>query len=242
MTSPSGSQMARNTLTFLRKKITSGEWPVNSRIPIEPELMEMLGVGKTTVREAVRSLASLGMLETLPGRGTFVRSRTPVSSVITEFISDYSLAEILVYRRSLEIEAARQAAMHRTEEHLVALRGSVENDQPSRRDADYPTQREQREQGRTPGSFHFLVFEASGNRLLLGSYAGVMAALRRAIDRGEVVYGASSDVRSHDHAAILEAIAAQDPTAAAAAMGEHADIDLVVGAATEAPTEAPASV
>lgn len=70
-----GSERARRTLTFLRQKITSGEWPINSKIPTEPELMRLLGVGKTTVREAARSLASLGILEPLPGIGTFVRSR-----------------------------------------------------------------------------------------------------------------------------------------------------------------------
>lgn len=64
----------------VRQKITSGEWPINSKIPTEPELMRLLGVGKTTVREAVRSLASLGVLEPLPGIGTFVRSRMPVST------------------------------------------------------------------------------------------------------------------------------------------------------------------
>ncbi|MCW3156400.1 FadR/GntR family transcriptional regulator [Micropruina sonneratiae] len=62
-----GSERARRTLAFLRQKITSGEWPINSKIPTEPELMRLLGVGKTTVREAVRSLASLGILEPLPG-------------------------------------------------------------------------------------------------------------------------------------------------------------------------------
>ena len=67
-----GSDRARSTLAYLRRHITTGAWPVGSRIPIEPELTEQIGVGRSTVREAVRSLASIGMLETLPGRGTFV--------------------------------------------------------------------------------------------------------------------------------------------------------------------------
>ena len=58
MSSPvrSGSQKANDTLGFLRSKISSGEWPIDELIPKEPELMELIGVGKSTVREAVRSL------------------------------------------------------------------------------------------------------------------------------------------------------------------------------------------
>ena len=57
-----GSDRARSTLAYLRRHITTGAWPVGSRIPIEPELTEQIGVGRSTVREAVRSLASIGML------------------------------------------------------------------------------------------------------------------------------------------------------------------------------------
>lgn len=232
MQASSGSERARRTLAFLRRKIASGEWPINSRIPIESELMELLGVGKTTVREAVRSLASLGMLETLPGRGTFVRSRTPVNAVLTDIFAEYGLAELLVLRRALETEAARQAATNRTTEHLAALRAA--HTQDVRKDLDYPGTVER---GRTPGQFHFLVFEASGSQLLTSLYAVVMAALRNAMDRGRVVYGASEDLRRSDHATILAAIEARDAARAAQVMAHHVDRDLVAddngsGAAT----------
>ena len=76
MSSPvrSGSQKANDTLGFLRSKILSGEWPIDELIPKEPELMDLIGVGKSTVREAVRSLATLGMLQTVPGVGTIGRA------------------------------------------------------------------------------------------------------------------------------------------------------------------------
>ncbi|WP_159501313.1 FadR/GntR family transcriptional regulator [Microbacterium sp. 18062] len=224
MNQTSGSARARTTLAFLRRNIASGEWPINSRIPTEPELMTMLEVGKTTVREAVRSLASLGMLETLPGRGTFVRSRTPVSSVLTEYLGDYDTADLLVYRRALEVEAAHRAALNRTEPQLDALREVLERSASARRDVDYPPVPER---GRTPGQFHFLIMEASGSRLLPGVYAGVMAVLRHALDRGEVAYGADEDVRQTDHDRIVAAIAEQDPSAAARAMAAHVDRDLI---------------
>ena len=220
---PQGSEMARRTLAFLRRSIASGAWPINTRIPKEPELMELLGVGKSTVREAVRSLASLGMLETLPGRGTFVRSRTPVSSVITEYVSDYGVEEILVYRRALEIEAAQQAALNRTEEQLAAMRAALERSPESEPEGPHlPGERAQ-----TPGSFHHLILEAGGNRLMAGLYAGVMAALRRPSAQVSLVNGAAPELRERDHLAILRAIEEQDVTAAAHAMALHVDRDLV---------------
>jgi DNA-binding FadR family transcriptional regulator len=220
----SGSERARRTLAVLRHQISSGQWPINSRIPIESELMTMLGVGKTTVREAVRSLASVGMLETLPGRGTFVRSRTPVSAVLADTLAEYDLAELLKFRRALEVEAVQQAAVHRTEAQLAALRESHEHDVHP--DPDYPGRVER---GRTPGQFHFLIFEAGGSPLLTSMYAVAMAALRRGVDQGRLGYGASEDLRRTDHAAILAAIEAGDPVAAALAAAQHVDRDLVIG-------------
>ena len=224
MQTSSGSERARRTLAVLRHQISSGQWPINSRIPIESELMTMLGVGKTTVREAVRSLASVGMLETLPGRGTFVRSRTPVSAVLADTLAEYDLAELLKFRRALEVEAVQQAAVHRTEAQLAALRESHEHDVHP--DPDYPGRVER---GRTPGQFHFLVFEAGGSPLLTSMYAVAMAAVRRGVDQGRLGYGASEDLRRTDHAAILAAIEAGDPVAAALAAAQHVDRDLVIG-------------
>jgi DNA-binding FadR family transcriptional regulator len=216
--------LAQSTLAYLRRKISSGEWPVNYPIPKEQELMELLGVGKSTVREAVRSLANLGILEALPGRGTFVRSKVPVSSVLREYISDYDIADVLGLRRALEIEAAQQAAVNRTDAQAAALRAACAMHPNGQRDLDYPPRTEH---GRTPGQFHFLVFEASGSGLLTGLYAGVMAVLRQALDQGELGYGASADERQRDHAAILDAIAAGDVPGTAHAMAIHVDRDLV---------------
>lgn len=224
----SGTELARTTLAYLRGKIASGEWPIDSRIPIEPELMAELGVGKTTVREAVRSLASLGMLETLPGRGTFVRSRTPITQVLTEYLADYTLGEIQSYRRALEIEAVQLAAQHRTEDHLARMRDTLafDMDADGYVDEDYPTEYE----GGNPTShFHMLIIEASGSRLLPGLYAGAMNAIRAEVDRGQVGYGATPELRHDDHARILDAITRRDVPGAAHAMALHVDRDLVEG-------------
>ncbi len=217
-----GPTKARATMEALRQRILDGTWPINSRIPKEAELMELFGVGKSTVREAVRSLSSIGMLEPIKGVGTFVRSRTPVSSMLSQFVSGYSFEQILGYRRALEIEAAQQAALNRTEEQLELLRASHDHDREA--DACAPVTPSR---GQIPGSFHHLIFEASGNPLLAAMFAGVMGAIRSAMVSGEVVYGASHPIRQLDHGQILDAIERQDIGAAAHAMALHVDRDIV---------------
>ena len=157
-----GSERARSTLAYLRRHITTGAWPVGSRIPFEPELAEQIGVGRSTVREAVRSLASIGMLETLPGRGTFVRSAAPTSTLLNEFLNDFTLEEILSYRRALEIEAAQQASLHRTDEDLQALEQAMIEERGCTR---CPVLMSGNESSAFDSRFHRLIFDAAKNRL-----------------------------------------------------------------------------
>ena len=173
----SGSTRARAALAYLRGRITTGEWAVGDRIPVEAELAEQMGVGRSTVREAVRSLASLGMLETNPGRGTFVRSASPTSALLNDFLSDFSLEEILSYRRALEIEAAQQAAHHRTDEDLAALEIAAEEELGCSRCPVLNTGSEN-DVTAFDSRFHQLLFVAAKNRLLASLYAGINDQLR----------------------------------------------------------------
>lgn len=66
----------------LRAQLTNGEWAVDDRIPTEHELAEQLGVGRNTVREAVRVLVHAGLLESRQGNGTFVRSTADPAAVL----------------------------------------------------------------------------------------------------------------------------------------------------------------
>ncbi|WP_336651051.1 MULTISPECIES: FadR/GntR family transcriptional regulator [unclassified Leucobacter] len=221
-----GSQKARDTLDFLRGRISSGEWSVGDLIPKEPELVELIGVGRSTVREAVRSLAAFGMLETVPGVGTFVRSRTPVSSILSEFLADHDLEEVLVYRRSLEIEAAQHAAVHRTEEQLEGLREAYRRVHEGIAGAASPEALDTCNRSTAPDAFHRLVVEASGSKLLLDLYLGVMSVLEGASTEGRVILGTTLETMHRDHGAVLDAIAARDVRNAAHSMALHVDRDL----------------
>ncbi|MBB4072158.1 FadR family transcriptional regulator [Leucobacter sp. OH2974_COT-288] len=220
-----GSERARATLSYLRRKITTGEWPVGIRIPIEPELAEQMGVGRSTVREAVRSLANMGMLETLPGRGTFVRSATPTSALLNEFLNAFTLEEILSYRRALEIEAAQQATIHRTDEDLAALEAAAAEEQGC---SLCPIATAASSSPGFESKFHLLIFDAAKNRLLASLYAGINEQLRNPQHRGRLANIASASEMEHYHAQLLDAIRRKDFIDAVHAMAAHVDNDVVM--------------
>lgn len=106
----------------LRQQITSGAWTVGTRIPPEPELTELIGVGRNTVREAVQSLVHAGMLERRQGSGTYVVSDSELGTAMGRQIAGAHQRDVLEVRRSLEVEAARLAAQRRTPEQVSELR------------------------------------------------------------------------------------------------------------------------
>jgi DNA-binding FadR family transcriptional regulator len=227
-----GTDRARETVRRLQADITSGRWPLNSRIPTEAELAAELGVGRSTVREAVRSLAHLGMLEPAPGRGTFVRSLNPVRGVLADFAAEHSWSDLLAVRRALEVQAASLAAQRGDADAIARLREAHEADAAGR-DADTT------ERGRSPGQFHALLVEIAGNRLLTELHTALSTAIRAGSRSGAVVSGQDAEARRRDHAVLLEAVAAHNPGAAIAAAGAHADADLVVAEEGQDPPPAP---
>src|SRR3954454_20318446 len=105
----------------LRARIRSGEWTVGTRIPPEPALVDLLGVGRNTVREAVQSLVHAGLLERRQGSGTYVLSRSELAATMGRQIADARQRDVVEVRRALEVEAGRLAARRRTAADASAL-------------------------------------------------------------------------------------------------------------------------
>ncbi len=105
----------------LGTRIASGEWPVGTRIPPEPALVELLGVGRNTVREAVQSLVHGGLLERRQGSGTYVVSSSELAVSIGREIAAARQRDVVEVRRALEVEAARLASRRRTATDAASL-------------------------------------------------------------------------------------------------------------------------
>ncbi|WP_275295664.1 FadR/GntR family transcriptional regulator [Amycolatopsis sp. La24] len=189
----------------LREAVTAGEWPIGHRIPTEPELSAQLGVGRNTVREAVRALAHTGILEVRQGDGTYVRATSEVSGAIRRLCGT-ELREVLHVRRLLEVEGARLAATARTEEDLAELRVLL-----NRRDTDWDEGRLD-DFARSDAEFHQVVVRCGHNGLLLELYRGLMEAITASV-------ASTSDNPEHAemirHRELVDAIEARDADRAA---------------------------
>ena len=188
----------------MRELVSSGEWPLGRRIPTEAELVTALGVGRNTVREAVRALAHAGLLEVRQGDGTFVRATNELSGAVRRLYGS-ELRQILEVRRALEVEAARLAATARTDEDLAELETLL----AARDEAAEGPDREHFSAADT--RFHLRMVAASHNPVLIGLYDGVSEAVQ------------SSVATTHDpaqpppvsHTALLDAVRAGEPERAA---------------------------
>lgn len=210
--SPRRSGLSDQVITELRNQITSGEWPVGSRIPTEPELVEQLGVARNTVREAVRALAHNGLLDIRQGSGTYVVATSELAGVMHRRFAGSDPRHVAELRSTLESSAARLAAQRRTERDLKQLDALLSGREEAWRSGDaerFVT---------ADGAFHHAVVVASHNDVLTGLYADLGDVLRQWL-RDDV--GAELRPEHHmDHARLVEAIRAGDAdTAASEAAG-----------------------
>lgn len=124
MTIPLKRSLVDIALEQIRQRIDAGHWPLGQRLPPEPELAELLGMSRNTVREAVRVLTFSGVLEVRQGDGTYVRAcADPLSTM--QALARSSVEQALEARGMIEIEASRLAALRRTEADLIALREAL---------------------------------------------------------------------------------------------------------------------
>lgn len=214
LTSPRRSALSDQVITELRNQITSGEWPVGSRIPTEPELVEQLGVARNTVREAVRALAHNGLLDIRQGSGTYVAATSELAGVMHRRFAGADPRHVAELRSTLEASAARLAAERRTERDLRQLDALL-----ARREEVWAAgDAEQFVAADT--SLHLAVVAASHNDVLSALYADLGELVRSALrdDVGQVLR--AEDLL--DHARLVEAIHAGDVETAGREAAGHA--------------------
>ncbi|GGP96793.1 FadR/GntR family transcriptional regulator [Streptosporangium pseudovulgare] len=206
----------------LKEQITSNSWQMHAKIPTETVLAEQLGVGRNTVREAVRALTHAGLLECRQGDGTYVRATSELSGAMQRRLRTAEQLEILEVRRALEVEAARLAATRRTDADIARIRSAL-------------AERERAWESGGPEAFveadlafHIAVVEATHNRVLSDLYEDFSAALRASITAA----GTSINSTYIPHDAIARAIA--DGDVAAAERAGHACMEHILISLTEA--------
>jgi GntR family transcriptional repressor for pyruvate dehydrogenase complex len=201
-------------------QIRDGSFRPGDRLPSEHELMRMLSVGRSSIREALRGLISLGLVETRPGRGAIVLSRvsSPFAHLQTQGLSiervqRSALLDLLEVRESLEGQAAELAARRATAEDLRHIEQQA---------ADIQKQiAAGRIYSRANVQFHLAIAHASHNNVLRESLSHLLGQLREFRERTirEIPQMSRRDVA--EHRAIVEAIRARRPGQARRAVVQH---------------------
>ncbi|MGK5639475.1 FadR/GntR family transcriptional regulator [Streptomyces sp. URMC 126] len=213
LTSPHKAPLVDQVISQLRAQITTGEWPVGSRIPTEPELVERLGVARNTVREAVRALAHNGLLAIRQGSGTYVVATSELAGVMGRRFARADPLHVAELRSALETKAAALAAERRTAADLDQLDLLLVRRAEAWRSGDLERFVE------ADATFHSAVVAAAHNEVLAALYADLAVVVRDFL-RTDV--GAEPRPRTlTDHGRLVEAIRAGDAVAAAEEAGRH---------------------
>lgn len=192
--------------------IRSGDLKPGMRLPSEPQLVEMTGISRSSVREAVRGLQTMGLLEIRRGQGTFVREIDSSSAVDAQMLlmldNRQVLLDLMDVREALEPLIARRAAEHATDEDKALLRSALEQ----------MTRAEYGENWRPAHlAFHSAMVDSTRNMLLMKIWSLVTIFLKDS----PLVTATRSENDEKVHKRIYEAIAANDPEAAVNAMSQH---------------------
>jgi len=110
----------------LGEQIKSGEYRLDQKLPIESELMKQFGVGRSSIREAIRTLENSGIVRVQQGIGTFVASQNAMSEPLAKRLQTAGSAELREVRDLLEIKIVEKAAMNRTDADIKSITAFLE--------------------------------------------------------------------------------------------------------------------
>lgn len=212
-----GEDVAKQIMSLIAK----GELKPGQRLPSERELCLSFDVGRSSLREALRSLSMVGILDARVGEGTSVAQdggRFIEKSFEWSLATEHRDVEALVQVRvALEGAAAAQAALHADAVQLASIRalldemGQVLDDQARFAELDL--------------QFHVTLSEACQNSLLYGLVTMIRSQLMRAMER--VLPLPNARLLSHkEHLAIFKSVEARDAASARQRMQEHLEASL----------------
>ncbi|MEY9856750.1 GntR family transcriptional repressor for pyruvate dehydrogenase complex [Catenulispora sp. GAS73] len=198
----------------LREQITGGAWPVGTKLPGETTLAASLGVGRSTVREAIRALAGEGLLQPRQGAGVFVLA-TESRTDLADHLRKASLADLYEVRMMIETRAARLAAERRTPADAAALEAALERRTRAARRSD-------EEFVEADVALHTAVVAAAGNPVLTALFEQFVPTLREALADLVRRSGRADENLGHAaHAALVAAVAEGNPDRAETVVSEE---------------------
>ena len=200
----------------IQHMIIEGVLEAGMQLPGERELSEQIGVSRTVVREAIKTLHAKGMIDLKHGVGTFVRAidGEQISEPLTMLLrtKGISLENLHQVRMILEVEIAGVAASEATSEEVAHLQEVLSGLERGMEDPAAFAEGD--------AAFHHALAELSHNPLLvmlLDSIGGLMHDVRMSVSN----YPALFQMTFPDHGEVLASVQAKDPARARQAMRHH---------------------
>ncbi|MFC9789158.1 FadR/GntR family transcriptional regulator [Rhodococcus sp. NPDC127528] len=210
--------LADQAADLLVRRLAAGEWEVGAKLPGETTLAAELGVGRSTVREALRMLAGQGLLRARQGAGVFVERTEPVRGDGWESVlRAQTIAAVVEVRNAIEVEAARLAAGRADEEDVRAMRRALDRRGEAFADGD-------REFVDADIDVHRAVVVAAHNPVLTELFETFVPRLTDAMVEMVELLGVRDrdpDPDADEHRALVDAVVSGDAEAAAAISRAH---------------------
>jgi len=187
----------------LQQQIVQGKYKEGDQLPIEPALMTFFGVGRSTIREAIKLLVNSGFLRVQQGLGTFVADASGLKEPLSQRLKRVDKADMDEVRQLLELKTAEKAALLRTEADIKKItryfekrkKAAAENNLPACIEADM--------------QFHIAIAEAAKNEILADLYKTFSLHLK---ERFSHAFTNTDEFLAtvHTHEQLLKSIIAKD--------------------------------
>lgn len=200
-------KLADKVILELQKEISLGRYKTGELIPPEPVLMEQYGVGRSTIREAIKTLSNAGILKVQQGAGTFVCAPPAATEPLDQRLRRAAQQEVNDVRSLLEVEIVQLAVQHRQESDISDMRQAIQerwqailnNSYDDCADADI--------------RFHKAVALASHNSVLADLYQTFTSIIRESFQKRELNVQVFQN--THElHVTLLKAIEQQQSSKA----------------------------
>ncbi|WCK54003.1 FadR/GntR family transcriptional regulator [Aneurinibacillus sp. Ricciae_BoGa-3] len=205
---------------YLKEQIISGTYRPGERLPSLRELGETMGVGQSTVREAISSLKTIGLVKIKQGEGTFVTKINP-EELLSAFegirlVTKRDIYELLEVRKILETGTVRLAAERRSEEELARIERALKEMEEALKLGELGD--------KADWNFHYSVADASHNEILKSVMLSMSETMERTLKASrQKLYRTRTNPEQlyQEHRDIYEAIRLQNSSKAEEAMLYH---------------------
>jgi DNA-binding FadR family transcriptional regulator len=188
----------------LQQQLSLGIYQPGDKLPSEPELMAQLGVGRSTIREAIRILANTGLVTVRQGSGTTVEAQRGIAEPLPQRLRRADAADLDEVRQLLEIKIAEKAALLRTRKDIVKMKTLLEHRKTAAQSGDI------QETITSDIRFHVAIAVAAGNDILADLYRTVADQMGKHFRQTHLTT-ADFLTTQHLHEQLLQSIIDRDP-------------------------------